>query len=87
MPRERDRAFDDSDSEEELDDGNVVIDDDYIDKVTTLRANARFMKFMRENHHDEVFAPAKTGESVQKVPEYKEDVVLEDEFEDYCNVH
>ena len=28
-----------------INDGNVGLDDDYIDKVTTLRANARFMKF------------------------------------------
>jgi len=58
--------------------GNVGLDDDYIDKATTLRANARFMKFMRENHHAEVFAAAKTEELVQKV---QEAVVLED----YCD--
>ena len=72
MPRERDRAFDDSDSEEELDDGNVVIDDDYIDKATTLRANARFMKFMREHHHAEVFT------SVKSEPVYVEGDLADD---------
>ena len=44
-----------------INDGNTGLDDDYIDKVTTLRANERFMKFMKENHHDEVFAVACDG--------------------------
>jgi hypothetical protein len=37
--------------------------DKFIDKVTTLRANRRFMKFMRANHHNEVF-PIKKSDPV-----------------------
>ena len=45
-----------------INDGNVGLNDHYINKVTTLRANARSMAFMREKYHAEVSAAAKTGE-------------------------
>jgi hypothetical protein len=90
MPRERDRGqIGDCQAESfcervffiakgVIKDGNVGLDDDCIGKVTTLRANARFMQSMRENHLAEVFAAAKTEKLVQKV---QEAVVLED----YCD--
>ncbi|KAJ1471999.1 hypothetical protein T484DRAFT_1842028 [Baffinella frigidus] len=48
--------------------GGANIGDEFIDKVTTLRANRRFMKFMREHHHAEeptTMAPAQpSGDSL-----------------------
>mmetsp|Transcript_55945 Transcript_55945/g.132743 ORF Transcript_55945/g.132743 Transcript_55945/m.132743 type:complete len:188 (+) Transcript_55945:873-1436(+) len=46
-----------------VNDSNASIGDKFIDKVTTLRANRRFMKFMRANHHNEVF-PIKKSDPV-----------------------
>ena len=67
-----------------INDGNVGLDDDYIDKVTTLRANERFMKFMKQNHHDEVFAVAvDNGSSKSLEPPVIVDEDGEDDFEPY----
>jgi hypothetical protein len=35
--------------------GNSRLGDKYVDKLTTLRANRRFMQFMRDNYHAQVF--------------------------------
>ena len=38
-----------------VNDTNTRLGDNFIDKVTTLRANKKFTKFMKANHHREVF--------------------------------
>ena len=58
-----------------INEGNVGLNDDCMNTVTTLT-------FMRENHRAEDMAAATTGEPEQKE---QEKVVIEDDFDDYCN--
>ena len=43
-----------------VNDTNTRLGDNFIDKVTTLRANKKIMKFMKANHHHEVFTIKKS---------------------------
>ena len=54
-----------------VNDTNTRLGDKFIDKVTTLRANKKFMKFMKANHHHEVFTIKKS------VPVFTEDLIDE----------
>ena len=54
-----------------VNDTNTRLGDNFVDKVTTFCANEKIMKFMKANHHHEVFTTKKSD------PMFTEDLIDE----------